>query len=274
VRAEPPRYYRLIRGQDGAVDTSGGRDCVLPYLQRGVGERGLTVGVRVYELALRIGAVNGEQHRCPRGHGPVMDCCVESLRGSLQRIRRHRGWREHQRRSPERGGSIATTAAGVGHPKYRRALRRVEASVGAEGHEVGARGGRERGATCRRTRRQVKTVDTSSGPIEERILDEKRRIAIGLCTAGQQTQVVELEPGQVTDGRRSGNIGAAYLGDLGVVPDIDSAARSERQRRVRCRGQGCVYRRGRRTCRTLDAPDRSVVRAAAGAGIIGKEIAA
>ena len=68
-----------------------------------------------------------------------------------------------------------------------------------------------------------------------------------LRAAGEETQVVELESGQVADGRSSGNVGAAYLGDLGLVPDIDGAARSECKRRVGCRGQGCVHRRGRRS---------------------------
>lgn len=87
MRAESPRYYRLIRGQNHAVDTSGGYDRVLPWLKGGVGERRLPAGVRVNEFNLRIGARYREHHRNVRRRSRVVDCRVESLRGSLRRIR-------------------------------------------------------------------------------------------------------------------------------------------------------------------------------------------
>ena len=78
MRAVSPRHYRLIRGQNGAVDSSGGRDRVLPRLQGGVTERSLPTGVRVDEASLRIGAVYRKKHRNVRRPGRVVNVFVRS----------------------------------------------------------------------------------------------------------------------------------------------------------------------------------------------------
>ena len=153
MRAVPPGYYRLIGGHGANCCRGGGRDRVLTRLHGSVAERGLPPGVRIASPVCGLAPATLNNTGVPPAQSNS-GRRVEGLRCSLRRIGRHRGWRQHQRRRRQRG-AIAATAAGVSDLENRRALGGVDASVGAEGHEIGARGGGERGPQT--------SADSSSG---------------------------------------------------------------------------------------------------------------
>ena len=71
----------------------------------------------------------------------------------------------------------------------------VNASVGAEGQEVGARVCGEGGAQSRRTRRQIDIVDSDSGIVHKGSRDQERP-----CT-GPACQKSEIGKAEVPGGR-------------------------------------------------------------------------
>ena len=80
----------------------------------------------------------------------------------------------------------------------------------------------------------------------ERVEEQVLRVAVGLLSHCQESQVRHLNIGQDADGRLHGTVGAADLGDPGGGaadrPSVNCARRRERDIGVGCSHQGGIHR--------------------------------